>query len=385
MDDEITSSAVENELTKPTFDMSKLPKKPPRQHSSSSDTQLVSEDDTGDLKERRSVFFDDLNDSASNRRHVPPLPRKPTCLRKSAEPAEALTSTFYTDLPGEKEDDGESKEISLENQRTTPKERTKMLAHSNSQLEQSLKPISYLKSNAKNFAAGCTPPLPRKPARRQPPVPNQVADSTKKESLEMAESNRKIDGGNIVGSDSRSPLDKRRILMPPSFEMNTDIGNDVKRRSSEPDQTDSGNSKVVSRGNVQLTSVKGGDQESERRKIDERTVKQTSTERSRLSRQTPLFNRPLPPLVNHGSIRRPPPGLPKQPSLERKRRSEPPPLPNSPRPVSIVRGNAVKIKPFRRSQSEGKLFDSFDEEGKALIYLTRVYNLCNCFIFVERM
>ncbi|XP_028394299.1 rho guanine nucleotide exchange factor 5-like isoform X2 [Dendronephthya gigantea] len=337
VDDEIISSTVEEELAKPTIDMSKLPKKPPRLHISSSDTQLVSKHNTGDLKGTSSVFFDDLNDSTANTKRVPPLPRKPTCLRKFVEPKEALTSTFYTDA---KESEGSSPE----NQNATPKERSKMHTHSDSQLEQSHKPISYLKPKTKNIAAGCTPPLPRKPVRRQPPVPNQVTDSVKKECLEIAENNRKIVSSNIGGSNSRPPPDRRRISMPPSFEKRTDIKIDDKRRSSEPVQTDS---------SIQTKSLKEDETENE---------KTLQTKKSALHRQKLLFNRPPPPLTNQGPTRRPPPSLPKRPSLEGKRRSEPPPLPNAPRPLSIIRGNAMKLKRFSRSQSEGDLFDSAVEE-----------------------
>ena len=372
------SSSTENNLKSSTenpvtFDMLKLPIKPPRLNTSSSDSQLISNVVTSDTVGKK-LMPAQSNDDIKNRKRNPPLPRKPTCLRKSTGPEEVETSTFYIDSEMETVN-GESKEVLVENQIAashglSSRGKRVMDTHSSdSQLGILPKTSSYLKPNSKdNFSnIGCTPPLPRKPVRKFTPTGNQVTNALKNN-----------DSQNSVSSDSsgnkyrgRSPPNQKEVAIT-SFEIRTDINCDEEKVSSLSNQTGS-NTKKSEEESKRLPSKKPKDIDKEQMTSSKEGDKQTSMGRSRLNQRRPPPERPPPPSAHQSPAhqspaRRPPPGLPKRPSLEGNRKSNPPPLPNVPRPLSKARGSAVKLKHFRRSQSEGDIFNADEDEGKACGY-----------------
>ena len=372
------SSTTENNLKSSTenpviFDMSKLPIKPPRLNTSSSNSQLISSVATSDTVGKK-LMSAQFNDDFTNRKRNPPLPRKPTCLRKSTGPEEVETSTFYIDSEMETVD-GESKEKLVANQIAashglSSREKGVINTHSSdSQLGKLSKTSSCLKPNSKdNFSnIGCTPPLPRKPVRKLAPTGNQVTNALKNN-----------DSQNRVSSDSsgdkysgRSPPNQKEVAIT-SFEIRTDINCDEEKVSSLSNQTGS-NTKKSEEESRRLPSKKGKDIDKEQMTSSKEDDKQASMRRSGLNQRRPPPKRPPPPSAHQSPAhqspaRRPPPGLPKRPSLEGNRKSNPPPLPNAPRPFSIARGNAAKLKHFRRSQSEGDIFNGDEDEGKACGY-----------------
>lgn len=354
-----------------TLDMSKLPKKPPRMSSSSSDSQLVWNVGARATVERHPMSAKS-NDDITNKKRNPPLPRKPTCLRKPTGPEEVETSTFYIDSEMENVN-GDSKERLVENQGAAShgqnsREKIVVDTHSvDSQLGKLPKPSSYLKPNNKDNVSniGCTPPLPRKPVRKLASTANQVIDALKNNDSR----NRVWSDSSLNKSSGRSPLNQREVAIT-SFEIRTDINCDEKKVSNLSDQSGSNtkNPDFVSEENKRLPSKKRRDIGNEQMTSMKGSDKQARIERSGLNQRKPPPERPPPPLAHQSPARRPPPGLPKRPSLEGNRKTNPPPLPNAPRPMSIARGNAVRLKNVRRSQSEGDIFNAGDDEGKSFGY-----------------
>ena len=311
-----------------TFNVLNLPRKPPRLSSSVSDTQICSNQGKKHSTEKHS------SDGTANKRRNPALPRKPTCLRKSVALEEMQNSTFYVDsAENENIIYGDTEKTSVKSQSTIslkcdshPKERCLHTALSDSQLGKLPKSSSYLKPDHKGVSnVGCTPPLPRKPARTPLLAANQAIDSFKNKDSERP----------------LSPNEKRTLSTP--FQIETDIKCDD-REAKLPDKTGS-----VLDENKRMPNSKREDNNNEQ--------KTSETKRP--------HNRPPPPPNQQGPPRRPPPGLPKQPSIEKRRRSEAPPLPSGPRPVSIARENALKMPNFhRRSLSEGNIIDAVEGEGK---------------------
>lgn len=339
-----------------TFEMSKLPRKPPRLNTSASDSQICSNEDTRHSTDRNSAFVES-NDAITNSKRNPPLPRKPTCLRKSSGLEKAQISTFDIDSPEMENINGESKESLVQNQSATSldrgrtsKERGNMHTFSSdSQLGKLPKPSSYLKPNNKDNISnvGCTPPLPRKPVRMLSPAANQLTESLKNNnSAERMKNDDSFDRRR-----NRSPPYEKRVST--SFDIKTDIKCDEKQMSSLPGESDFGNEE-----NKRIPNTKLRYNENKQTTTAKQVDEPASVGRSGSNKRNPPPDRPPPP----GPPRRSPPELPKRPS---KRKSEPPPLPDTPRPVSITRENAVKIKPFRRSQSVG---DIQDNDGNCYAY-----------------
>ena len=350
-----------------TFDMSQLPMKPPRLSHSSSDTQICLNEHTKRSTERNSMFVES-NDTVAIRKRNPPLPRKPTLLRKSTGPEEAEIITFSIDSPLENVN-RESKKDLVKNQSATSLEQNSTgkgnmhTSSSDSQLGKLFKPSSCLKpNNTGNVSSvGCTPPLPRKPVRMRTPAASQVTDFLKNnDSVD-----RMKNGSGFNKARSRSPPNEKQISST-AFHIEMDIKCEERKAPSLPDKTSSttDNSVFVSEENIRIPNTKRRDNENEQTTSAKQVDKQASIGRSGTNQRKSPPDRPASPLSHQGPPRRRPPNLPKQPSLEGKRKSGPPPLPNVPRPVSIVRGNALKIKNIRRrSQSDGAIFYDDDNEG----------------------
>ena len=333
---------------------------------SSSDSQLLSNAGARETVEKHSMSAKS-NDDVTNKKRNPPLPRKPTYLRRPTGPEDVETSTFYIDSEMENVY-GDSKERLVENQNVASRgqnstEKSVMDRHSwDSQLIKLPKSSFYLKPNSKDNVSniGCTPPLPRKPVRKLAPTANQVIDALKNN-----------DSRETVWSDSspnksigRSPPNQKEVAIT-SFEIRTNINCDEIEVSNLSDQSGSNtkNSDFVSEENKRLPSKKRRDICNEQMTIMKESNKQTSIERSGLNQRRPPPERPPAPVAHQSPARRPPPGLPKRPSLEGNRNTNAPPLPNAPRPMSIARENAVRMKNIRRSQSEGDIFSADDDDG----------------------
>ena len=316
--EESNSNSRENLEANAESKSPKLPRKPPRQNASSSDSKLA-KDGPRYPAERGPPVLLEPNDVISGRKRNPPLPRKPTVLRRSTAPEEiqsvSMSSTFCLDSTEMENINGKSKDSRIVG------EGVKLhTSSSDSQLSKSPKPSSYLRPGNRDGVSNvsCTPPLPRKPPRKPLPELNQGADSHK----------------------------NNRVTV-----------NSLPDKSRPTDETDSASNIADS----VFEANKHNNQQDDRQTNIGSSRSNSSLRRPPPDRPPPPLNRQAPspdPSPSHGPPRRTPPNLPKRPSLDGKQKSTPPPLPNAPRPPSIARGNAVKLGRLGRSQSEGNLFEA---------------------------
>ena len=340
----------ENNLNIQTFDMSKLPKKPPRLHTSISDSQIPK------IEEAKLN-----NDGIANKKRNPPLPRKPTYLRREDKVENA---TFYIDASELDNLNGEGNESSVKNEAgscTTSgqmsKERNLRTGFfSDSSLGKLPKTSPFLKPNNQEHISnvGCTPPLPRRLAKRPSPANIQVTDSSKDVDNSISMKN----GG------SGSPPDENRVQTSSTglYEIKTDIQCEEPKPNFLDSETVVASNNFVTENSKRSPNTQRRVCENKKASNTEEMNEQNSLAKTGSNRRKPLPDLPPSPVANQGPPRRAPPGLPKRPSLDGKRKFAPPPLPNAPRPASIMRENAVKVKPFRRSQSAGDIFDGNAKE-----------------------
>ena len=309
-----------------------LPRKLPRMRPFTSESQLQGQNTKpGTLLDRHSVSLTNLignsNSSPASGHNNPPLPRKPTVLRRPSEPNEESSGALRPfSLPSQS---GFMTNVSVMIEDSTTQPGVRLSAPEMARVNAGNILASSSNKNNRNNDIGRTPPLPRKPFQKHlsPVMPGHHDNQDDKRPISVGSPPDNTIQAAFKNRTSSTSEDKlSHANMRPETEL-----------PIKQDNSNSWLSNHIPEGHGSAA--------------DNRQGHPGSSPRSTRSGPPQKALPPLPQdnIKSRSAARRPPPGLPKQPSIERKR---PPPLPAAPRPKSVFPDQGTALS---RSLSEGDL------------------------------
>ena len=418
------NSGLSNRSTSP------LPSKLPRMCKSVSELQLgISSSDRRNSLDNSALSSANSNGIQNSRLSIgrnPPLPRKPTMLRRSPatrkqdELSTAGLRNFIDERvsPSEEADDQRNDNANIERPPPLPKKLGRKHLSSSEIQQESVSAKVGNSSDRSGFSSsessdknsdksniGSTSQLPRKPARKLSPASGMHCHSSKVEEGSEEQKRRNSleqnlsQSGTISGRLAHGSAGNRdgKWSGSSSSRSSTSSTSSTSSNNSSNSSSSSVPAQQLRRNSPKRSAVKNATPATAEEDVgnlsgrpglprkpatnnacsDEASNQGHTDFKLGRSRSSPPVarspHRPPPELPHQTApplspTRRPPPELPKQPSLKSNRKTTPPPLPKAPRPKSVA-GNSLTGKTnFPRSQSMEDLFHEVNGEGKNFVF-----------------